>query len=193
MTVLAFVSTQARDRAKARVVAAPVARGRHAAPFVLSSPGPLAAPAQLRVYHPSLTARQRHQHLSSVMARSACAVWSGLLSTSLTGAALVTASTASESATALAAAALAACTGGLAVWLRAGRGAREVAAQLQAAHPGEPVVTRARADRLGAALTQALAVHRPLLDREGAEGAQARQTVWEAARAPKAARASRRS
>jgi hypothetical protein len=192
MTVLAFVSTQARDRARARAVDAPVVRGRHAAPFVLSSPGPLATPAHLRVYHPSLTASQRHEHLSSLMARSACALWSGLLTTSLAGAAGVATATGSDLRTALAAAALTAGTGGLAVWHRAGRGARDVAGELRATRPGEPVLTHTRTDRLDPALSAALAASSRLVDRDGDEGAQARQAVWDAARAPRA-RFSRRA
>ena len=190
MTVLAFVSTQARDRAKARAVEASVVRGRHAAPFILSSPGPFAPPTQVRVYHPALTTPQRHRHLSSLMARSACALWSGLATAALAGAAGVAATMGTDPTSTLAstltAAALAAGTGGLAFWHRAGRGAREVAGQLRNSRPGEPVLASTHLDRLDPATSAAFVMIARRVDREGAEGAQARQAVWDAARAPRA-------
>jgi hypothetical protein len=190
MTVLAFVSTQARDRAKARAVEASVMRGRHAAPFILTSPGPFAPPTQLRVYHPALSAPQRHRHLSSLMARSACALWSGLATTALAGAAGIAAAMGTDPTSTLTstltAAALAAGTGGVAFWHRAGRGAREVAGQLRNTRPGEPVIAHAHLDRLDPATTAALVISARLVDRDGAEGARARQAVWDAARAPRA-------
>jgi hypothetical protein len=146
---------------------------------VCASPGPLVGkPHHVRVYHPSLTAAQRRDHLSSLMARSACAVWSGLASAPLATAAVVTATTGSESAPTFAVAALAACAGGVVAWYRAGHGMRAVAAQFKIKHPGEAVVTVARTERL----SDTIALTSPLLDRDGAQGARARQAVWNAAR-----------
>jgi hypothetical protein len=192
MTVLAFVSTQARERARAASVDAPVARGRHAAPFVMSTPGPFVSPTHLRVYHPALTAPQRQRHLSSRMARNACAVWSGLLTTSLVGATGLAQASGSELLTAFAAATVAAATGGLVVWHRAGRGAREVTAQLRSKTPGEPVIAHARLDRLDPTMAAAFGTITRLVDRDGTVGVQARQAVWEAARGPQS-RFSRRA
>src|SRR5262245_60802842 len=127
MTVLAFVSARARDRVVVPAAGLPLVRGRHAAPVVWASPGPLAGRSRhLRVYHPALTPEQRRHHLSSLMSRSACAMWSGLASAPLATAAIVTAATGSESAPTFAAATLAACASGVAAWYRAGHGARAV-------------------------------------------------------------------
>jgi hypothetical protein len=127
---------------------------------------------------------QRRAHLSSLMTRSACALWTGLASAPLAAAAVVTSASGSQAAPTFAAATIAACTGGIAAWIRAGRGARAVAAHLQVLHPGEPVLATVRCERL----SDTLGLTASMLDRSGAQGVKARQAVWTAARARRVTR-----